>query len=82
MSSPANKSKSSLDSSGVAAQTHTHDLFFVLEAGDLEEAPQTQRKELRSGDICPLCGEYALDYDGLLNLACPKCGPLAGGCFT
>jgi uncharacterized Zn finger protein (UPF0148 family) len=38
--------------------------------------------QLRSGDLCPKCKEELLDYDGLLNLSCPKCGPAVGGCFT
>jgi hypothetical protein len=35
--------------------------------------------ELRPGDLCPLCGEEKLDYDGTLNLACPRCGVIQGG---
>ena len=31
---------------------------------------------LRAGDLCPVCGKAALDYDGMLNLACPGCGAL------
>lgn len=38
--------------------------------------------EPRSGDICPQCDAGKLDYDGMLNLACPKCGYAVGGCFT
>jgi hypothetical protein len=38
---------------------------------------------LHAGDLCPKCNVERLDYDGLLNLACPKCGPVqAGGCFS
>ncbi|MBN2148524.1 MAG: hypothetical protein JW726_14145 [Anaerolineales bacterium] len=29
---------------------------------------------LKSGMLCPACGKGILDYDGLLNLACPICG--------
>jgi hypothetical protein len=36
----------------------------------------------RYGELCPLCQEQRLDYDGLLNLVCPKCGILSGGCYT
>jgi hypothetical protein len=43
---------------------------------------RTLNKELRPGDLCPLCGEAQLDYDGTLNLACPRCGMALGGCFT
>lgn len=53
------------------------------------ELPQTQppfdvcliNRSLRSGDLCPQCGQARLDYDGMLNLACPACGfALAGSC--
>ncbi len=37
---------------------------------------------LRPGDLCPRCHTAALDYDGLLNLACPGCGFTLSGCFT
>lgn len=37
---------------------------------------------LRAGDLCPQCKQAQLDYDGLLNLSCPKCGFAVGGCFT
>lgn len=36
----------------------------------------------RAGDLCPKCQRERLDYDGLLNLACPICGVVEGGCFT
>lgn len=40
-------------------------------------------KTLRSGDLCPKCKHALLDYDGLLNLACPACGfAETGGCFS
>lgn len=29
---------------------------------------------LNPGDLCPKCQEGRMDYDGLLNLACSKCG--------
>ena len=56
--------------------------FLVLEVDELDESPQVQHGELRLGDLCPQCGEHYLDYDGLLNLACPQCGAQASGCFT
>lgn len=43
---------------------------------------QTGSIELRPGDLCPRCWEERLDYDGLLNLGCPKCGFKLAGCFT
>ena len=47
-----------------------------------EEYAQEDHGELRAGDLCPHCGKACLDYDGLLNLACPECGYALGGCFT
>jgi predicted amidophosphoribosyltransferase len=41
-----------------------------------------QANELRAGDLCPACGAARLDYNGLLNLACPACGYSLGGGFT
>ena len=35
-----------------------------------------------AGDPCPHCHAGQLDYDGMLNLACPACGYSLGGCFT
>lgn len=38
---------------------------------------------LRAGDLCPFCRVERLDYDGLLNLSCPRCGGnFSGGCYT
>lgn len=37
---------------------------------------------LKPGSICPKCGQGKLDYDGMLNLACPLCGFVDSGCFT
>ncbi len=41
-------------------------------------------KAAQVGDFCPTCHESRLDYDGMLNLACPKCGTVinTGGAFT
>jgi uncharacterized protein (DUF983 family) len=33
----------------------------------------------RSGDRCPACGQGKLDYNGLLELACPDCGYVVSG---
>ena len=65
------KKKKNIDSNGPD---------LMLELVDLETG--TPSKELRAGDLCPKCREGRLDYDGLLNLACPKCGYALGGCFT
>lgn len=54
----------------------------VLPGPDEESEEQGEKPPLRAGDLCPICGSAHLDYDGLLNLACPKCGYALGGCFT
>lgn len=44
---------------------------------------QPVKKRLRVGDLCPVCQQGKLDYDGMLNLACPHCGyTLGGSCFS
>ena len=57
-----------------------------LEDGDPQTfellLPSIPASRLRAGDLCPVCGKERLDYDGLLNLSCPVCGPAVGGCFT
>lgn len=40
--------------------------------------PSAGKIRLRAGDLCPNCQGEKLDYDGLLNLSCPKCGYTAG----
>jgi hypothetical protein len=52
---------------------------YLLEATDQEE---TNPPPARVGDRCPRCGEANLDYDGLLNLHCPRCDYMLAGCFT
>ena len=37
---------------------------------------------LRYGHPCPFCGSDQVDYDGLLNLTCGKCGKVQTGVFT
>jgi hypothetical protein len=34
------------------------------------------------GNPCPQCKQDVLDYDGLLNLSCNRCGYSLAGCFT
>jgi uncharacterized protein (DUF983 family) len=46
-----------------------------------QEVPQ-KTVEMHAGDTCPRCQKGVLDFDGLLNLACPQCGYSLGGCFT
>jgi hypothetical protein len=48
---------------------------------DYLAAPE-QTAELHAGDTCLQCRKGILDFDGLLNLACPHCGYSLGGCFT
>ncbi len=55
---------------------------FVLGLEPGAGAP-AQPRPLRAGDPCPACRGGPLDYDGMLNLACAKCGYTAGnGCYT
>jgi uncharacterized protein (DUF983 family) len=37
---------------------------------------------LKVGSLCPQCGQERLDYNGMLNLACARCGYELAGCFT
>ena len=48
----------------------------------LEEQPEKPASKLRAGDMCPKCRSAQMDYDGLLNLTCPSCGYILGGCYT
>ena len=59
------------------------DLVFTFDDEENAEEKETEWVELRAGDLCPKCKTERLDYDGLLNLVCPKCGGVFGsGCFT
>ncbi|PKO12220.1 MAG: hypothetical protein CVU39_25055 [Chloroflexi bacterium HGW-Chloroflexi-10] len=42
----------------------------------------TPSPEIRVGEQCPKCHKGILDYDGMLNLVCPQCAYISGGCFT
>jgi len=42
----------------------------------------TSSEPPRRGELCPICKAELLDYDGLLNLSCPRCGAVTSGCFT
>ena len=57
-------------------------LVLDLETVQLTAQEYLEYVHLRSGDLCPTCRVERLDYDGLLNLACPKCGYALSGCFT
>ena len=45
---------------------------------------QNTGKAPQVGELCANCHIGRLDYDGLLNLACPACGTTvnSGGAFT
>jgi hypothetical protein len=47
-----------------------------------QKADALERKEVHAGDLCPACQAGRIDYDSLLNLACPRCGYIQAGCFT
>jgi hypothetical protein len=38
--------------------------------------------ELKAGSKCPECKTGTLDYDGMLNLTCVRCGYSLAGSFT
>jgi hypothetical protein len=42
----------------------------------------SSKSRVRAGELCPRCQNERLDYNGLLNLVCPNCGVIEGGCFT
>jgi len=39
-------------------------------------------ERLLPGMICPRCHQTKLEYNGLLNLVCPKCGLTEAGAST
>ena len=54
---------------------------------DCEKDDQAEEKQAREGGcqaigLCPVCKQGVLDYDGLLNLVCQKCGAMQAGSFT
>jgi hypothetical protein len=63
------------------AHSESH-LEFKLESQPAPNSEIEPGRRLRAGDLCPICHSERLDYDGLLNLACPKCGYALSGCFT
>ena len=57
-------------------------LIEIKPDDESEQLSEPKSFRIRAGDICPKCQVEKLDYDGLLNLSCTKCGPAAVGCFT
>ena len=39
-------------------------------------------QRLRAGMVCPRCHQARIEYNGLLNLVCPKCGLTEVGAST
>jgi ribosomal protein L37AE/L43A len=54
----------------------------VLILKELSGGEDKVQVEPRPGDVCPECKEGTLDYDGMLNLSCDRCGYSIAGCFT
>lgn len=54
------------------------------EAGERQAVAAAEIQRLRADDVCPACRAGRMDYDGLLNLVCDRCGAHGGvgGCFT
>ena len=53
-----------------------------IEPVEIATVEKLAASRLHAGDLCLKCGVERLDYDGLLNLSCPLCGPAQLGCFT
>lgn len=71
-----------LNGVGKASPQEDH-LEFILDLDFASESSAGAKpSRLRAGTLCPLCKKEKLDYDGQLNLSCPKCGLISGGCFT
>lgn len=52
--------------------------FELLLLGLDQPETHTAAKPLHKGELCPNCGEGRLEYNGLLQLACPVCGFVNG----
>jgi hypothetical protein len=53
-----------------------------LQVEKLSEESRKATCRLRAGMTCPHCKTAILDYNGMLQLACPCCGILEVGVFT
>lgn len=52
------------------------------QAENLACVNHTPAARLNPGMTCPRCQLGSLDYNGLLELACSRCGVLESGVFT
>ena len=68
--------------SGWQNKKRVFEAMIGLDADEAVRSGVPAGKAPRSGDLCPRCRMERLDYDSLLNLACPHCGYSLGGCFT
>jgi len=59
-----------------------HSAFEMSLMGFQEETLPGTAAIPKAGELCPNCQSTPIDYDGLLNLSCPKCGYTLAGCFT
>ncbi|MBI9048563.1 MAG: hypothetical protein JEZ00_04035 [Anaerolineaceae bacterium] len=59
-------------------QSKKHDWHFESNPA----VASSSRSKIQAGDICPRCQHERIDYNGMLNLVCPNCGQIEGGCFT
>ncbi len=57
-------------------------LTWTAKENPEEPKPEEHPAAPRPGELCPRCRQARLDYDGVLNLVCPRCGYTATGCFT
>lgn len=48
----------------------------------LSLARQGQNPSAGEGEVCMLCKQGTLEYDGMLNLVCPFCGYRESGAST
>ena len=59
-----------------------HCEHLPLDLGYRKSSQFTLREDPRRGELCPDCQAELLDYDGLLNLSCLRCGAVSQGSFT
>jgi hypothetical protein len=67
----------------VTAETRNLSSLELLLLGIQQLKVVEVKVPLRKDAVCPQCGLGQLDYNGLLQLECPKCGFVdgeSGGC--